>query len=73
MRVERLLKMLFFRYGLRFLQKGADHMARPRDADGNPIAKKDMTPEQRQRLQNTRKTTKGAVRAARMARRFGRF
>ncbi len=73
MRADRLIKMLIFRFGLRFLRKGADNLARPRDADGNLIAKKDMTPEQRARLANTQKTTKGAVRAARIARRFGRF
>lgn len=73
MRADRLIKMLFFRFGLKFLQRGANSLARPRDEDGNVIAKGDMTPEQRKRLQSTQKATKNAARAARTARRFGRF
>lgn len=73
MRIEGLIRMLFFRYGLRFLKKGSNHLSRPRDEEGNPIAKKDMTPEQRAQLKRSRQNTNRAAKAARLANRGRRF
>jgi hypothetical protein len=73
MRIEGLIRMLMYRYGFRFLQKGADHLSRPRDAEGKVIPNKDLTPEQKQRRNRNRKATRNATKAARLASRMRRF
>lgn len=73
MRIEGLIRMLVFRYGFRFLKKGANHLSRPRDADGNLVDKKAMTPEQREQTKRARQNTNKAAKAARLAAKASRF
>ena len=73
MRIEGLIRMLIFRYGFKFLRKGASRLARPKDEAGNPISNKDLSPEQRKKLKSTEKNTGRAAKAARMASKIKRF
>ena len=73
MRIDGLIRMLMFRYGFKFLKKGANRLAQPKDEAGNPIPKKDLTPEQRKKLKSARQNTNRAAKAARLASRIRRF
>lgn len=73
MRVERLIRMFMYRFGFKYLQKGADHMARPTDADGNKVPNSKLSKAERAKLQNSRNSSRNATRAAKMIGRFGRF